>query len=124
MNDDAISAAARDVMITDYLDLKVQLEKGTGTRPMLWLLADARNKAVIAIRKMIEVEITVDQIDVLRALQADVRLYGDMMESAERMLARGKEADRELHEQDREAISDMLTPEEAREAGVNQAEDY
>ena len=123
MNDDAMSAAARAVLIDMYLDLKVQLEKGTGTRPMLWLLADARNKAVDAIRKIIEIEISVGQIDALRALQAEVRLYGDMMDAAERMLARGKEADREVNEEDREAIADYLTTPEAREAGLDHTED-
>lgn len=121
MNDDAISAAARAVLIDMYLDLKVQLEKGPGTRPMLYLLASARNKAVAAMRQMIEIDVT--QIDAVRTLQAEVRLYGDMMDAARDMLNRGKEADREVFEEDREAIADYLTTPEAREAGIDQTED-
>ena len=121
MNDDAISAAARAVLIEMQIDLKVQLERGTGTRPMLWLLASARNKAVEAIRKIIEVDAT--EVAAIQSLQAEVRLYGDMMESAHEMLNRGREADHELNEEDREAIADYLTTDEAREAGINQTED-
>lgn len=121
MNDDAISGAARAVLIDMYLDLKVQLERGTGTRPMLYLLADARNAAVLAIRKLIDLDAS--EIDAVRSLQAEVRLYGDMMASAKMMLMRGKEADREIHEEDRDAIANFLTTPEAREAGIDQTED-
>ena len=121
MNDDAISAAARAALIEMQIDLKVQLERGTGTRPMLWLVASARNSAVIAIRKLIDVDASETQA--IRAFQAEVRLYGDMMESAADMLSRGKEADHEINEEDRDAIADYLTTQEAREAGIEQTED-
>ena len=121
MNDDAISAAARDALIDMYLDLKVQLEKGTGTRPMLWLLASSRNKAVDAIRKMVDLDPI--EVDAMRSLQAEVRLYGDMMEAAKAMLNRGREADAEIAEEDRQAIADYVTTDEAREAGLQQTED-
>lgn len=121
MNDDAISAAARAALIDMYLDLKVQLEKGTGTRPMLYLLASARNKAVVAMRNLIEIDAS--ETIAIRGLQAEVRLYGDMMHSAREMLSRGREADHEVNEEDREAVADFVTTEEAREMGVNQTED-
>ncbi len=119
MNDDAIDAAARAFLIDSYLDLKVQLEKGTGTRPMLYLLADARNKAVIAIRKMVEIDVS--ETASLMALQQEIRLYGDMMDAAGRMLSRGAEADHEIHERDRAEIADFLTTDEARESGLSPA---
>lgn len=121
MNDDAISATARAVLIEMQIDLKVQLERGTGTRPMLYLLAGARNRAVTAISKLIEIDAT--EADAIRSLQAEVRLYGDMMELSKEMLSRGREADREIHEEDRDAIADYLTTQEAREAGIDQTED-
>lgn len=121
MNDDAISAAARAVLIEMQIDLKVQIERGTGVRPMLWLLASARNRAVLAIRKLIDVDASETQA--IRDLQAEVRLYGDMMESAADMLNRGKEADREISEEDREAVANYLSTQEAREAGIDQTED-
>lgn len=117
MNDDAISAAARAYLLESYTDLKVQLEKGTGTRPMLYLLADARNNAVVAIRKMIDLDASETQA--MRALQNEVRLYGDMMDAAERMLRRGKEADREIDEKHREELAEYLTTDDAREMGIN-----
>ena len=121
MNDDAISAAARAVLIEMQIDLKVQLEKNTGVRPMLYLLAGARNRAVTAIGKMIDIDAT--EVEAIRALQAEVRVYSDMMELAKEMLNRGREADREIHEEDREAIAAYLTTQEAREAGIDRTED-
>jgi hypothetical protein len=121
MNDDAISAAARDALVHMSIDLKVQLEKGTGTRPMLYLLAGARNRAVEAISKIIEIDATETQA--IRSLQAEVRIYSDMMELAKEMLSRGKEADREISEEDRVAVAGFLNTQEAREAGFDQTED-
>jgi hypothetical protein len=114
MNDDAISAAARAVLVDNYLDVKVQLERGTGTRPVLWLLARARNNAVIALRKMIEIDAT--QVEAVRALQQEVRLYGDMVESTREMIARGREADHEIAEEDRMAIGDLVDSDDDAEA--------
>lgn len=121
MNETALQAAARDHLIDIYLDLKVQLEKGTGTRPMLWLLATQRNKAVDAMTKLVEVDAS--ETEAIRALQAEARLFDDMMEAAKAMLARGKEADHELAEEDRSAIAEFMTTDEARELGVAQTED-
>jgi hypothetical protein len=117
MNDDAISAAARAVLVENYLDVKVQLERGTGTRPVLWLLARSRNQAVIALRKLIEIDAT--ETEAVRALQQEVRLYGDMVESAREMISRGREADREIEEEDRIAIGDLVDgDEDARAMGL------
>jgi hypothetical protein len=122
MTDDAISAAARAVLVDNYLDLKVQLERGTGTRPMLWLLARSRNQAVIALRKLIEIDAT--ETEAIRAFQQEVRLYGDMIESARDMLARGREADHEIDEEERSTIADLvMDDDEARELGITQTED-
>lgn len=117
MNDDAISAAARAVLVENYLDVKVQLEQGTGTRPVLWLLARQRNQAVIALRKLIEIDAS--ETEAIRAMQAEVRLYGDLLESCRDLLVRGKEADREIEESDRIAVADFVQDEpEARAMGL------
>lgn len=116
-NDDAISAAARAVLVDIYLDVKVQLEKGSGTRPMLYLLAGSRNRAVVALRKMIEIDAS--ETESIRSLQAEVRLYGDMIETTRELLVRGHEADREIDEEDRVAIADMVsTDTEAQAMGI------
>jgi hypothetical protein len=114
MNDDAISAAARAVLIENYLDVKVQLEKGTGTRPVLWLLARQRNQAVDALRKLIEIDAS--ETEAIRLLQAEVRLYGDLVESCRDLLVRGREADREIAEAERAALSDLLESNQDAEA--------
>lgn len=106
MNDDAISAAARAVLVDMYLDVKVQLERGTGTRPVLYMLSRARNQAVINLRKLIEIDAS--ETEGIRSLQAEVRLYGDMVEAARELLVRGREADREIDEEDRIAIADVV----------------
>ena len=116
---DAIEAVARARLIHMSLDLKVQLERGTGTKPMLWLLASQRNKAVDAIVKMMEIDVA--EIDAMRSLQAEVRLYGDMMTAAKELVSRGREADGEVNEEAREEIATFLTEAEARELGINQA---
>lgn len=117
MNDDAISAAARAVLVENYVDVKVQLERGTGTRPVLWLLARQRNQAVDALRKLVEIDAS--EHESIRALQAEIRLYGDLVESCRDLMVRGREADREIHEQDREAIADLVENEpEARAMGL------
>jgi thiamine pyrophosphate-dependent acetolactate synthase large subunit-like protein len=120
MTDDAIGAAARAVLIENYLDVKVQLERGTGTRPVLWLLARARNSAVIALRKLIEIDAS--ETEAIRSLQAEVRLYGDMVESCRDLVARGREADREIDEQDREDLAGLIeNSEDAQAVGIPQA---
>lgn len=119
MTDDAISAAARSMLIYSAIDLKVQLEKGTGTRPMLYFLASQRNKAVDAMRKMVEIDPS--ETGAITALQNEVRLYGDLMEAARDMLSRGREADWEMHQEDLDAIRDFLTTEEAQALGITPA---
>lgn len=112
--DDAISAAARAVLVENALDVIVQLERGTGTRPVLWLLARSRNQAVVALRKLIEVDAT--EIEAVRALQQEIRLYGDLVESCRDLVARGKEEDRQIAEEERDAIADLVTSNEDAEA--------
>jgi predicted RNA polymerase sigma factor len=117
MNDTAVTAAAKAVLIDCYLDVKVQLERGTGTRPVLWLLAQARARAVDSIRKLIEIDAS--ETEAIRSLQAEVRLYGDMVESCRDLVARGKEADREIDDEAREEIAEIIeTSDEARSMGL------
>lgn len=113
---DALSALSERVLIEDYLDITVQLERGTGTRPVLWLLKDARDTAAVAMRKLIEIDAI--ETDAIRSLQQDIRLFGDMMESCARMMIRGKAADREIDEAERADFAETLTPEAARELGI------
>lgn len=113
---DAIAELGEQMLVQDYLDITVQLEKGTGTRPVLWLLRDARQNAAISMRKLVEVDAS--ETAAIRILQAEIRLYGDMMDACARMMVRGKEADNEIDEAERREFADMLTPEAARDLGI------
>ena len=71
------------------------------------------------IEKMVEIDVS--EVDTMRSLQAEVRLYGDMMTAAKELVSRGREADWEVNEEDREEIAAFLTEAEARELGINHA---
>jgi hypothetical protein len=96
-------------------DLQVQLERGTGTRPVLWLLANARKKAAKAFVMFMDAD--PGDVKLIQRLQAEVKLYDDMILSCRALFARGKEADRNIRESDREALEEIaseMTDEERR----------
>lgn len=87
-------------------DLQVQLEKGTANAPVLYLLSEARKKARTAIVKLIEVDAIEEAA--IRALQAEVRLYGDMIEACQQLIMRGREADTMIAESERSELSGLI----------------
>lgn len=109
---DPIEALAEAQLFELALDVRVQLEKGTGTRPVLWLLAQQRTKAREAIGKIVEVDAT--ETEAIRNFQQEIRLYGDLVSSCRDLIARGKEADALIAETDRSDISEIMSPEEQR----------
>jgi len=115
---DPIEVIARQRLIEMAIDVQVQLERGSGTRPVLWLLARARARATTAIYAMVKVDPT-NVLEITR-MQNEVNLYGDLVDDCRALLARGKEEDRELDEQDRIEIADLLSPEDAQKAGLTQ----
>jgi hypothetical protein len=114
-----IEHIANSHLILAYTDLQVQLERGTGTRPVLWLLAEARKKAANAIALLVKVDC--NDAEAIRTLQNEVVMFDDLVEACRKMLNRGHEADREIDESDREAIAEFLTTTEAREMGLSPA---
>jgi hypothetical protein len=100
------------------VDLQVQLERGTGCRPMLYLLAQSRKRAAEAIFALTKIDPT--KTDDIRHLQNEVTLYDDMMASARELLARAPEEDRLISEDEREEIAKFLTPEQAQLMGLDQ----
>lgn len=98
-------------------DLQVQLEKGThkGMRPVLYLLVEQRKKAAKALVEMIEVDAS--EIAAMRQLQAEVRLYGDLVETCRALFDKSRDAIQQINEQDRAemaAIIGDMSPEEQR----------
>lgn len=121
MSDPVIGIAHDRLMAIMGIDLKVQLERGTGTRPMLWLLAKAKEKAADSMALLIKVDPT--DAEAIRTLQNDVVMFEDFVTWCKELLARGREADHALAEADRAEIADYMTTEEAREMGIQHTED-
>lgn len=119
MSKDPIEELGNEQLFVLAADLEVQLEKGTGTRPVLYLLIQARKKAATALIKLVEVDAI--ETNAIRSLQAEVRLYSDMVQSCQELIVRGAEADRLIHENDRIDMAEIvgsMSPEEQRLYGV------
>ena len=96
-------------------DLQVQLEKGTGTRPVLWMLTQARKRAAKAIDLFIDV--APEDVDQVKNIKHELTIYNDLIGLARELLERGKEADNRIKEGDRAAIDELvqqMTPDERR----------
>jgi hypothetical protein len=119
MSIDPIERIAEERLYELSVDLQVQLEKGTGTRPILWMLVQARKKAAAATTQLVlaDAEKPAD----IRKCQAAILLYDDLIDLCRALLKRGKEADYRIHESDREELADLtrdLSPEEQRMTGL------
>lgn len=114
-----IDEIADSQLILCYIDLQVQLEKGSGTRPVLWLLNEARKKAASALSAMVKVDCK--DAEAIRTLQNEIIMFDDLVGLCRQMLVRGREADREIEESDREALAEFLNTTEAREMGLTPA---
>lgn len=88
-------------------DVFVQLEKGTAMRPVLFMLVRARQRASKAITMFIDAN--AEDPKVIRKLQNEIALYDDMVTSIREMLARGREADTRISENDRNAIDEIAS---------------
>lgn len=120
---DPFEALGNDVLLELAYDLQVQLERGTakGMRPVLYLLVEQRKKAAVAIAKMIDVDVA--ETEALRSLQAEVRLYGDLVDSCKKLFNKGRDAEQQLVERDRaemEEIVGRMAPEERNHLNLQQ----
>lgn len=121
---DPIEALAEEQMYELAADVQVQLEKGTATRPVLWLLAQQRVKASKAVVKLVEVDAT--ETEAIRTLQNEIRLYGDLVTACQSLMARGREADTMIAERDRSEIAEIvgsMSQEDRRLHGLQQQDD-
>ena len=113
MNTDPIGRIAELRLIENAADLTVQLEKGTGTRPILHLLHKARERAMAANTQLVLAEAS--DTKTIRALQAEILLYDDMVTACKEIIADGKDAESSINDADREEIqSVIMTPEQRR----------
>lgn len=119
---DAISILAefslfRDEALAELaIDLHVQLEQGTATRPVLWMLVRARERAAEALQGLSEVDAT--KTAQIIVLQGQVQFYREMVEDCRALMSRGKEADSLIDENERAEIADILEVEDARAMGL------
>lgn len=97
-------AEARLTMLA--ADVQVQLEKGTSNRPVLWLLTKQREKAVEAIIKLVEVDASEESA--IRALQNEVRLFGDLVEHCRDLMEVGRSEMRKIKEYDRDVMAELV----------------
>lgn len=118
---DPIEDLANEQLYLLAVDLKVQLEKDTAMRPVLYLLTQQRKKAVAAISKLVDVDPT--ETAAISALQAEIRLYSDLIQSCQELLVRGREADSLIDETERNDMMEIIagmTPEQQRLHGFSQ----
>lgn len=87
-------------------DVQVQLEKGTGTRPVVFLLAQQRLRAVKAIMGLVNASPT--DADAIRGYQQEAALYYDLIEHCREMLVRGREADSRINEEERASLDEAI----------------
>jgi hypothetical protein len=121
MSDPILGIAAQRLMAITGIDLKVQLERGTGTRPMLWLLAKAKEKAALSLQMLVNVD--PNNAEAIRTLQNDVIMFEDFVEWCRELLAHAKDSEHLVNEADRAELAEYLTTDEAREVGIQQTED-
>lgn len=121
MNDPIVALSAEH-LLKMAADLQVQLERGTAMRPVLYLLNEARKKAADAMTKLVEVDASEESA--IRALQNEVRLFGDMVEACRSLMDIGKAEMHRIKESDREFVADLvenLDEETQRQLGVQPA---
>ena len=109
---DPIEMLSHAELLRISADVQVQLEKNTAHRPVLFMLARARQAAAAAITQLVMVE--PDKISEIRSLQNEVRLYDKMVDACRAMLERGQEADARIREEDREDMHELLVGDEQR----------
>lgn len=87
-------------------DLQVQLERNTGTRPVLFMLSQAREKAAKAIVMFMDAD--PEDSPLIRRLQQEITIYNDMVTSAQSLLSAGREANQRIKEKDRAELEEVI----------------
>ncbi len=108
---DPVEALADMRLLELSADLQVQLERGTGTRPMLWMLHKARKQAAAAIVQFSIIDPT--DVAAVRLCQNEIARFDDLVRWCRDLFAAGREVEEKLNEQDRNDIAELFTDEEA-----------
>ncbi len=97
MNDPLLRLARDKVLlrqISDYADVTVQLNKSAAFRPIVTMLARARDEAAIAMVGLVVVSPT-DTNEIMR-LQNEARRFDDFVKWVRKIIAEGTDADKEI----------------------------
>jgi hypothetical protein len=107
-----IENAARARAIQLGLDIEIQLDRLTkpGFQPVLYMLRDARERAISAMTNLALVDPT-DQM-AIRKLQLEIMLFDDMVAACKRAVDRGREQDRLVTEEERAEINSLIAAHE------------
>lgn len=119
---DPIEMLADSQLLMLATDLQVQLERGTGTRPVAHLLANARRRAAKALL-ILAMDTEAEDAAKIRELQGHIRIYDDMITSCQALIAGGREARARITEAERIALDEVIvnmTDEERRLHGFEQ----
>lgn len=106
-NRDAIERLALERAVILSAELDVQFEKNAHIRPMVMILAKARDDAALAMRGLVYVD--PNDADKVREFQHEVRRYDDLVQWTHQIIIDGKEADRRLAEKDRQELDELVT---------------
>lgn len=98
-------------------DIQIQLDRNAGLRPMVAILAKAREQAALAMNSLVYADAS--NPESIRGYQNEVRRYDDLVAWCQEIFNEGIEADRRIDEADRIEFSNLiLSPEVAAEAAT------
>lgn len=106
--DGGIENVARARAIQLGMDVELQLErtKQAGFQPVLFMLRNARERAISAMTKLTLADPT-DAVTI-RALQAEIVVFDDMVDSCRQAVATGREHERAVTEEERAEIHELI----------------
>lgn len=117
MDSDAAHLLALQRMISDSAEIEVQFRKDIrGGRPVVTMLQKAREEAASSLVALVDAN--PDEPKEIRHHQNNVNRFRDLVRWLRQIVADGAEADKELDDQDREALIEYLvgSPEGQEEA--------
>lgn len=106
MKPEAIEALALERAMLLSIHLEDQLDTSNQTRPMIAVLALARDQAALAMKGLIYEDPT--HTDKIREFQFEIRRYDDLVAWMREIIIAGKEADRKLSSDEREEFARLL----------------
>jgi hypothetical protein len=108
MTGDPITDLARQRCIEDSLEIENQLLAKTGARPIISMLAHAREEASNAFRRLVEAD--PEDSKTIRTLQFEVRRFDDLVRWLRDIVSTGVQFSREISDDERDYIQDLLKP--------------